>query len=81
MQGVAQNNLAGYSSDMENDMNSSQIIDALGGTLAVATLCQVTQGAVSQWRVNGIPKPRLMLLQLMYPDVCDGTQQPAQAPE
>ena len=52
-------------------MNSSKIIDALGGTLAVARLCQVTQGAVSQWRVNGIPKPRLMLLRLMFTDVFD----------
>lgn len=37
-------------------MNSSQKIDFLGGTSAVAGLCDLTTGAVSQWRTNGIPK-------------------------
>ena len=42
---------------------SDRIIDALGGTGEVARLCQVGDSAVSQWRRNGIPKPRLMYLQ------------------
>ena len=49
--------------------NSSQIIDALGGTGAVAKLCEVTKGAVSQWRENGIPPARLMFIRLARPDV------------
>lgn len=49
--------------------NSSQIIDALGGTGAVARLCEVTKGAVSQWRENGIPPARLMFMRLARPDV------------
>jgi hypothetical protein len=50
-------------------MNNSNIIDALGGTVAVALLCDVTPQAVSQWRDDGIPKARLMYLKLLRPDV------------
>lgn len=50
-------------------MNTNQIIDNLGGTCAVAELCEVTTGAVSQWRLSGIPKARLMFLQAIRPDV------------
>ena len=45
------------------------MIDALGGTVVVAGLCNVTKGAVSQWRENGIPEARLMYLKLLRPDV------------
>lgn len=38
-------------------MDANQTIDFLGGTSAVAELCELTTGAVSQWRTNGIPKP------------------------
>lgn len=47
----------------------SEIIDALGGSSKVAELCEVTVGAVSQWRDDGIPKARLMFLKLARPDV------------
>ena len=50
-------------------MDDSHIIDRLGGTGTVAVICEVTDGAVSQWRVNGIPKPRRMYLQLLRPEV------------
>ena len=50
-------------------MNASQIIDALGGTAKVATLCEVSMAAVSQWREDGIPKPRLMFLRLARPEI------------
>ena len=50
-------------------MDANIVIDKLGGTVAVAQLCEVTPGAVSQWRGAGIPKPRLMYLQLARPDV------------
>lgn len=49
-------------------MDANRIIDALGGTSAVADKCEVTTGAVAQWRTNGIPKARLMFLRLAYPD-------------
>lgn len=48
-------------------MNQNQIIDALGGTARVARLCEVTDAAVSQWRIEGIPKARLMFLRLAEP--------------
>ena len=51
------------------DMDANKIIDALGGTVEVSRLCEVTDGAVSQWRTAGIPKPRLMYLKLLRPDV------------
>jgi hypothetical protein len=45
------------------------VIDRLGGSVATATLCQVTPQAVSQWRRTGIPKPRRMYLQAVRPEV------------
>lgn len=48
---------------------SGEIIDLLGGTVEVSRLCNVTKGAVSQWRENGIPEARLMYLKLARPDV------------
>ncbi|RQV01079.1 Cro/CI family transcriptional regulator [Burkholderia cenocepacia] len=45
------------------------LIDELGGTSAVANLFEIDPGAVSQWRRNGIPKPRMQYLRLARPDV------------
>jgi hypothetical protein len=50
-------------------MTSSEIIDALGGTSKVARLCEVKNPSVSEWRVRGIPKARLLFLRLKYPEV------------
>jgi hypothetical protein len=50
-------------------MDYSKIIDALGGTKAVAEICHVTDGRVSQWRHEGIPGPHLRYLKLLRPDV------------
>ena len=50
-------------------MDANTIIDKLGGTSAVARLCDVTTGAVSQWREDGIPRARLMFLRAVRPDV------------
>ena len=50
-------------------MNSSKVIDDLGGTKVVAELCELSEGAVSQWRNNGIPKGWVKYLQLLRPDV------------
>lgn len=48
-------------------MNADLAIDQLGGTDAVALLCQVTPAAVSQWRRNGLPKSRVMFLKALHP--------------
>lgn len=58
-------------------MTSDQIIERLGGTTAVALLCECTPQAVSQWMgINPktnlpreIPNPRLMYLKAVRPEV------------
>lgn len=55
-------------------MEAGKVIDELGGTKAVAELCETSESAVSQWRTNGIPKPRLMFLKLARPDLFAGDQ-------
>lgn len=50
-------------------MDANQIIDALGGTFAVANLCNVRPPSVSEWRRNGIPSARLQFLRLARPEV------------
>lgn len=50
-------------------MEPSKIIDALGGTSAVAKLCKVRPPSVSEWRKNGIPAAREQYLRLLRPDV------------
>ncbi len=47
-------------------MQTNQIINAFGGTAKVASLCQVTPGAVSQWRQHGIPRGHLNFLMLYH---------------
>ena len=49
--------------------NKNEIIDALGGSAAVARLCEVAPAAVSQWKTNGIPRARMMYLRVIRPDV------------
>ncbi|MFJ0392424.1 helix-turn-helix domain-containing protein [Bordetella bronchiseptica] len=56
----------------------SDIIDALGGTAAVARLCKVKDPSVSDWRKTGIPAARRMYLETIRPEAfCTPT--PAQA--
>jgi hypothetical protein len=50
-------------------LSADDIIDAFGGTAAVARLCRVNSQAVSHWRRKGIPDARLQFLQLLRPDV------------
>lgn len=60
-------------------MDQNAIIDAIGGTSAVAELCNVTTGAVSQWRDTGIPRARLMFLKLARPDVFEQSSDDTEA--
>lgn len=50
-------------------MSDSEIIDALGGTFAVARLCRVKPPSVSGWKRDGIPDARRQFLELLRPDV------------
>lgn len=54
---------------MDMNTQTTQIIDALGGTVATAKLCNVTPHAVSQWRTRGFPKARIMFLRAVRPDL------------
>lgn len=54
--------------------NASKIIDALGGTFAVAKLCQIKPPSVSEWRRSGIPSAREMFLKAVHPEVFDLTR-------
>lgn len=49
-------------------MTDSDIIDALGGTCAVARLCQIQPASVSEWRKEGIPSARRQFLELLHPE-------------
>ncbi|MGL4640499.1 MAG: carph-isopro domain-containing protein [Shewanella sp.] len=45
--------------------NASEIIDAMGGTTAVARLAESPISTVHSWRANGIPASRLAHLKLI----------------
>lgn len=51
------------------EKSPTQIIAELGGTTAVARLCEVEPPSVSEWKVRGIPRARLMYLKAVRPDV------------
>lgn len=50
-------------------MDANKIIDELGGTVAVADLCEVKPPSVSEWRHTGIPKARMQFLRAVRPDL------------
>ncbi|WP_368647791.1 Cro/CI family transcriptional regulator [Castellaniella ginsengisoli] len=47
----------------------SSLIDAFGGTSKVAEFFEITTGAVSQWRLTGMPKSRKKTLRFARPRV------------
>lgn len=58
----------------EKQKEANRIIDAMGGTVAVADIFGITTGAVSQWRdESGIPDARLFSIKLMRPDLFDSS--------
>jgi hypothetical protein len=50
-------------------MTPDEIINALGGTGSVARELEVTPSAVSQWRINGIPKVWMRVIKLENPHI------------
>lgn len=48
---------------------TSRVIDQLGGTTAVADLCDCKPPSVSDWRRHGMPKARHLYLHAIRPDV------------
>ena len=67
VEGVAISLAVCFNAGMNDEAN--RVIDALGGTGAVARMCEVNDSAVSQWRVVGIPRARLMYLRAVRPDL------------
>ena len=43
-------------------MDDAKILEKLGGTVAVAALCELDKSAVSKWRRFGIPRAWRMVL-------------------
>ncbi len=62
-------------------MDPNIIIDRLGGTVKTAELCELSKGAVSQWRTNGIPSPWLKFLRATHPEVFAETWPPEEEGE
>jgi len=65
---------------MEKTNTPDEIIDALGGTSAVAELCEIQPSSVSEWRTNGIPKSRLMFFKAIRPDLFSNVPAAAKEP-
>ncbi len=61
--------------DNLHSAESSQIIDRLGGTSAVATMCEINPASVSEWRRKDIPKARLMYLRVIRPEAFPETEE------
>lgn len=57
-------------------VTTSDIIDSLGGTVAVSKLCDISAPAVSHWKTrNKIPKAQMNYLRAIRPDVFSGNDQ------
>ncbi len=52
-----------------NKHPDSELIDALGGTAAVALMFKIKSPSVSNWRNTGIPDARRMYLEVVRPDL------------
>lgn len=48
--------------------HAMQAIEALGGTAAVARLCEVSMPSVSGWKEAGIPRSRILYLRAVRGD-------------
>jgi len=61
-------------------VTANRVIDDLGGTAKTAEICEITPGAVSQWRLNGIPKAQLKYIQAARPELFSADANPAPNP-
>ncbi len=48
---------------------ANRVIDSLGGTASTARLCEVSPGAISQWRTNGLPRTQRKFLMSARPEL------------
>ncbi|MCK8648851.1 MULTISPECIES: helix-turn-helix domain-containing protein [Pseudomonadota] len=61
------------------DQLANTVIDRLGGTSAVAKICEIKPPSVHEWRETGIPKARLQFLKVAYPQVFEDLPEGAAA--
>jgi hypothetical protein len=54
----------------------SELIDDLGGTTEAAKFFKVSAPSISEWRRTGLPKARMMYLQLARPDLFKKNKSP-----
>lgn len=59
---------------------ANTVIDRLGGTTAVARICECKPPSVHQWRIDGIPKYRIQFLRLAHPEAFEGIEELAKEP-
>ena len=55
--------------NMDKQELASYVIDSLGGTSAVARLCEIEPPSVTGWKTHGIPKPWIKYFRCVRPDV------------
>lgn len=60
----------------EYDDYAVTAIERMGGTSAVARLCDIAPASVSEWKRTGIPRARLQFLKLARPEAFDGLVEP-----
>jgi len=53
----------------KSPLSPREIIDAFGGTSAVARLFNIRPPSVSGWKTNGIPDARMMCFRLLRPEL------------
>lgn len=65
----------------EETIPAERVIEAFGGNAKVAKLCDITPGAVSQWKHNGIPKAQLNFLKAKRPKLFAALLSPKATPQ
>lgn len=50
------------------------IVERLGGPSAVARMFKISDAAVQQWKVNGLPELRQLQISLSHPEALAGTR-------
>ena len=53
---------------MQEPTTTLEVIDALGGIEGAMELCGVKRGAVSMWKVNGLPANRYVQMKKLLHD-------------
>jgi hypothetical protein len=59
---------------MDKQTEAARVIEALGGTVAVARICGIKQPSVSGWKKHGIPQAREQYLRLLRPEAWNRTK-------